>query len=83
MKKSIPIENPDLTNITFEAASLELEAIVANMEAGKLSLEESILAYERGAALLAHCQATLNSAEQKIQVLNAAKQLEDYISRDD
>ena len=83
MKKSIPIENPDLTNITFEAASLELEAIVANMEAGKLSLEESILAYERGAALLAHCQATLNSAEQKIQVLNAANQLEDYISRDD
>lgn len=83
MKKSTTIENVDLANISFESATKELEAIVANMESGKLSLEDSIQAYERGAALLAHCQATLTNAEQKIQLLNAANQLEDYISRDE
>ncbi len=83
MKKSTPIENIDLSNMRFELATRELEEIVTNMESGKLSLEDSIQAYERGAALLAHCQATLTNAEQKIQLLNAANQLEDYISRDE
>lgn len=54
---------------SFEAALAELESIVQNMESGKLSLEESLAAYQRGAALLKHCQAALSAAEQKIQVL--------------
>lgn len=54
---------------TFEAALAELEAIVRDLEAGQLPLEESLAAYERGAALLRHCQETLSSAEQKLQIL--------------
>ena len=54
---------------TFEAALAELEAIVRDMEAGQLPLEESLAAYERGAALLRHCQETLGAAEQKMQIL--------------
>lgn len=54
---------------SFEAALAELESIVQNMESGKLSLEESLAAYQRGATLLKHCQAALAAAEQKIQVL--------------
>ena len=54
----------------FEAALAELESIVQNMEGGNLSLEESIAAYRRGSALLAHCQRQLNDAERKIQVLD-------------
>ena len=83
MKKTTHIENTDALNISFEDATKELEALVTSMESGKLSLEASIQAYERGAVLLAHCQAILVNAEQKIQLLNASNQLEDYIDRDE
>jgi exodeoxyribonuclease VII small subunit len=56
---------------SFEAALAELEAIVQGMEAGKLSLEDSLSAYQRGAVLLKFCQNALAVAEQKIQVLEA------------
>lgn len=58
---------------SFEAALAELESIVQGMESGKLSLEESLDAYQRGAALLRHCQAALTAAEQKIQVLEGGE----------
>jgi len=58
---------------SFEAALAELESIVQGMETGKLSLEESLAAYQRGAALLRHCQGALAVAEQKIQVLEAGE----------
>jgi exodeoxyribonuclease VII small subunit len=54
---------------SFEAALSELEAIVQAMEQGNAPLEASLAAYERGAALLRHCQETLASAEQKIRLL--------------
>ena len=55
--------------IKFEAALAELEDIVQNMEGGRLSLEESLDAYRRGAELLKHCQQQLGDAERKIQIL--------------
>jgi exodeoxyribonuclease VII small subunit len=54
---------------TFEAALQELEAVVQAMEAGNTPLEESLSAYERGVALLRHCQETLTAAEKKLQIL--------------
>ncbi|MFA6313458.1 MAG: exodeoxyribonuclease VII small subunit [Sterolibacterium sp.] len=54
---------------TFEASLAELEAIVRDMEAGQLPLEESLAAYERGTALLKHCQEALGAAEQKLKIL--------------
>lgn len=53
----------------FETALTELEQIVQDMESGRLSLEESISAYHRGAELLKHCQKQLSDAERKIQIL--------------
>lgn len=58
---------------SFEAALAELESIVQAMESGKLSLEESLAAYQRGVLLLKHCQGALAAAEQKIQVLEAGE----------
>jgi exodeoxyribonuclease VII small subunit len=58
---------------SFEAALNELETIVQDMEAGKLSLEDSLAAYQRGAALLKYCQNALAVAEQKIQVLEVGE----------
>lgn len=56
---------------SFEQALAELEAIVARMETGELSLEQSLAAYKRGAALLQYCQAALKDAQQQVKVLES------------
>lgn len=53
-------------------ALAELEALVARMESGALSLEDSLAAYRRGAALVAFCQQQLEKAEQQVRVLDGA-----------
>ena len=55
--------------LSFETALAELEQVVADMEAGKLSLEESLAAYKRGAELLQHCRGRLDDAQQQVRVL--------------
>ncbi|MBJ7380236.1 MAG: exodeoxyribonuclease VII small subunit [Polynucleobacter sp.] len=55
-------------NLRYEQAIKELEKLVAEMESGKLSLEETLAAYQRGAALLKHCQAVLAQVEQQVRV---------------
>ncbi|HCX33683.1 MAG TPA: exodeoxyribonuclease VII small subunit [Rhodocyclaceae bacterium] len=57
----------------FETALTELEALVRDMEAGKLSLDQSLCAYERGMRLLRYCQTTLSAAEQKVEVLSGTE----------
>jgi exodeoxyribonuclease VII small subunit len=54
---------------TFEQALDELEALVRRMEAGELTLDESIAAYRRGAELARYCQTRLAQAEQDIKQL--------------
>jgi len=53
----------------FESAMAELEKIVADMESGKLSLEDSLAAYKRGAELLSFCRTKLEDAQQQVSVL--------------
>lgn len=55
--------------LTFEAALAELEQVVADMESGKLPLEESLAAYQRGAELLRQCRSRLEDAQQQVRVL--------------
>ncbi len=53
----------------FEQALTELESIVEKLEHGELSLEESLLQFERGIALARSCQDSLKQAEQKVEIL--------------
>ncbi len=53
----------------YESALAELEALVADMEAGQLSLEASLAAYKRGAELLQFCRQQLADAEQQVKIL--------------
>jgi exodeoxyribonuclease VII small subunit len=55
--------------LSFEDALSELERVVAEMEAGKLSLEESLAAYQRGAELLQQCRGRLQDAQQQVRIL--------------
>jgi len=67
----------DLANLDFETALSELESLVERMEAGELSLEESLNAFERGVKLTRHCQNALTNAELKVKVLTEQNTLED------
>jgi exodeoxyribonuclease VII small subunit len=62
----------------FEQALKELEAIVAQMEAGQLPLEQSLQAYQRGSELLQHCQKSLADIEQQVRLLNENNTLQTY-----
>jgi len=53
----------------FEVALEQLEKLVASMEDGELSLEDSLEAFEKGIKLTRECQTALKNAEQKVQVL--------------
>ncbi|MEQ1661237.1 MAG: exodeoxyribonuclease VII small subunit [Thiobacillus sp.] len=53
----------------YESALAELEALVADMEAGQLPLDAALAAYKRGAELLHYCRQQLADAEQQIKVL--------------
>lgn len=57
------------TKFNFETSLSELEQLVEIMEAGDLSLEESLKHFERGIALTRACQQALAEAEQKVQIL--------------
>ncbi len=63
--------------MSFEKALEELEALVARMEDGKLPLEESLAAYQRGAELVKFCESKLADAQARIAILDGA-QLRDF-----
>lgn len=63
------MDQAPIADLKFEAALAELEAIVQGMEGGKLELEDAITAYQRGMALMKHCQSLLAAADSQIRVL--------------
>ena len=70
---SKPPAEPAGSSLTFEKAVEELEALVARMEDGKLPLEESLAAYQRGAELIKFCEARLTDAQARIAILDGGE----------
>ena len=65
----------------FETTLAELEELVARMEAGDLPLDEALRSFERGVQLTRECQAALQAAQQRVQMLTqtaAGPALEDF-----
>ena len=54
----------------FEQSMLALEDLVGRMEAGEMTLEESLAAYERGVGLYRRCQGALEQAELRVRLLD-------------
>jgi exodeoxyribonuclease VII small subunit len=70
MSTNSPVDDREATPVAvFERSLAELEAIVARLEGGELSLEDSLAAYERGVALYRECQGALDAAEQRVRLL--------------
>jgi len=58
--------------MNFEQALAGLTTLVEKLESGELPLEESVAAFEEGVKLTRRCEALLDSAEQRLQVLGEA-----------
>ena len=59
----------DAKPLNFEQALAELEKIVARMESGELSLEQSLATHKRGLELARFCQQKQEAAQQQVKVL--------------
>jgi exodeoxyribonuclease VII small subunit len=55
---------------TYEQAYQQLAQVVELLEAGQLSLDESLVLYERGQQLVQFCQGRLENAELRIEQLS-------------
>ena len=54
---------------SFESQIENLEKIVAELENGELSLDESVSKFEEGIKISKECNKTLEEAEKKITIL--------------
>ena len=67
MNQTMKDESND--KFSFEKSLNELQTKVKQLEAGELSLEESLRSFEEGVKLLSACHQYLGSAEQTVEQL--------------
>ncbi len=60
---------PDGMSLSFEQALTSLQEIVAQLESGALTLEQTIVAFREGSDLAAHCQRLIADAELRITTI--------------
>lgn len=60
-------KHSELETLSFEDALNELDDVVAKLEAGKLSLEESLNLHQRGQQLAQYCNVLLDRAQSQIE----------------
>ncbi|MHB8169918.1 MAG: exodeoxyribonuclease VII small subunit [Thermincolia bacterium] len=59
--------------LSFEEALAQLEAMVKALEAGNLTLDQSLEYYQKGIELSRICNTKLQEAEEKIEMLTMGK----------
>ena len=62
-----------MAELTFEQAMTRLEQIVAILEGGRCTLDDSLKLFEEGTKLTAYCADQIKNAEQKIIKLTAVE----------
>jgi len=71
-KQAAATPDDAINALSFEEALAQLTQLVEKLESGQLSLEDSVAAFETGVRLSRRCEALLDSAEQRLQILNDA-----------
>ena len=66
------MSNIKLEKLTFEEAMKELEELVDSLDKGDVSLDEAIIAYDRGSQLKDYCQKKLQEAKMKVDTIQAS-----------
>jgi exodeoxyribonuclease VII small subunit len=70
MTRSVDVAEID--SLSFEDSYLRLEQVIAKLEGGELSLDESVALFEEGMRLAQHCGQKLDDAELKVSQLLSA-----------
>jgi exodeoxyribonuclease VII small subunit len=66
-------DEPDISELSFEAALKRLEEIVRRLESGDASLDESIDLYGEGDRLRRQCEERLQAAQAKIEKIQIGR----------
>ena len=66
----------DVASLSFEQARDELVRVVAELEQGAPTLEQSLALWERGEALAARCEEWLAGAKRRLEAARAATDAE-------
>lgn len=68
--KESAVVSKNIETLSFEQALAGLTKLVETLESGELPLEESVAAFESGVKLSRRCEALLDQADQRLQVLD-------------
>ena len=60
------MQKDEIAGLSYEAARDQLVEVVRTLETGNVPLEESLVLWERGEALAAHCQSQLDGARRRL-----------------
>lgn len=72
-KKSATGDLPDdIAQLSYEQARDQLVEVVATLEQGQVTLEESIALWERGEALASRCEEWLTHARERLDKARSA-----------
>jgi exodeoxyribonuclease VII small subunit len=55
--------------ISFEDAFAQMQAVIVQLEAGDIPLEDAIAAFEKGVRLAQHCNVLLDEAQLRVQTI--------------
>lgn len=64
--------------LSLEEAFVQIEEVIGCLEAEEITLEESFAQYNRGMALLAHCNETIDQVEKKVLKINEDGGLDEF-----
>ncbi len=62
--------------LTYEQALQDLETILTDLESESRGLDDTMELFERGRALIQHCQTLLDKAELKVRTLGQTGKIE-------
>ncbi|MBP5353010.1 MAG: exodeoxyribonuclease VII small subunit [Alphaproteobacteria bacterium] len=67
------MKNIDFDKLTYEDALAQLEAIVRDLEGGRIKLDDAVEAYEKATVLKKFCEDKLQAAQLKIEKITVAQ----------
>ncbi len=71
-KRSAAANTPSpIDTLPFEDAFSQMQVVITQLERGELPLDQTIAAFERGMQLAKRCNALLDAAQLRVQVLES------------
>ncbi len=65
-------QHPAISDMSFEQALAQLDAIVRRLESGDVELDAAVGAFEQGVQLKRHCETKLAEARERVEQITKA-----------